>query len=154
MVYYIIYVAYLYTDSPRSMCKPSIFTFKEKSPIRLMRPLHPEISRIWSLPQGRLPPPWECSRNLPARTSLVRRSNDWICRDIGSWALPGLVNCSITMENHHAINGKIRYFYDHFRKKKVAFEGFSSWTEAGDLPSQKTNHLSKLKPSFQGYSNS
>ena len=26
-----------------------------------------------------------------------------------------LVNCHITMENHHAINGTIHYFYGHFQ---------------------------------------
>ena len=26
-----------------------------------------------------------------------------------------LVNVYITMENHHAINGKIHYFYGHFQ---------------------------------------
>ena len=27
--------------------------------------------------------------------------------------VPGLVNVYIAMENHHAINGKIHYFYGH-----------------------------------------
>jgi len=34
------------------------------------------------------------------------------------WDIHGiypLVNVHITMENHHAINGKIHYFYDHFQ---------------------------------------
>ena len=30
-----------------------------------------------------------------------------------------LVNCYITMENHHAINGEIHYFYGHFQVSKL-----------------------------------
>jgi hypothetical protein len=33
---------------------------------------------------------------------------------IPPWNLP-LVNCYITIENHHAFNGKIHYFYDNFQ---------------------------------------
>ena len=38
------------------------------------------------------------------------------------WDIHGiypLVNVHITMENHHAINGKIHYFYDHFQQQTV-----------------------------------
>jgi hypothetical protein len=31
------------------------------------------------------------------------------------FGLPGLVNVYITMEHHHAINGKIHYIYGHFQ---------------------------------------